>query len=1143
MKKFFSAFLLMTAMVLSVGTFVACNDLTEEMETVQTQATSNAAAIKALGDQITALQQALATANGEIEKAKAAGEEAKAAAAQAKADAIKAAEEECQELKAALEAKINENAQGLKDLTAVVSAKIAGIEEKLDKMATVAQVEKAVADLVKADTELGIQIEALKKYAADSLATIAQLEGLRKDLTELAQKSHAELSQLIGSTASALSSYMLDNDSTVNVLKGDVKKLEEGLKALEGRMTAAETAIAKINADLVTLKTFVEKSLRSLVFIPELYVDGIEATEYTYMPYVALKNPTPATTVLTGQDERNVSYKIQNKPADWEFVANTTPLYKNPVHYVTYFVNPDNADLTGAQLAFISKDVEAITKASAAAPAVAGDFQIITVEDGTTKEVRNAVRVPMTVTGKNVKGAKNASIFALNADVVRNGADTTVSSDFANLYASTLTLDAIAYAKANTAVTGTACPETGKNPHLYTTIYAALGNVPTLSVKYDGSIDLRKEIETHFTIASNSKKAVEHAVYENVYGTGSKLPVAEQNPYGLKWNFMLIDYTTGTNATSDSQHCKLEGSVLTPCGVTNGVANGVANPVSIGKRPLVRVTVTDEAGKIVLVGFIKLEITREAGYKVAETTPFETVFSCNTAEFKQTWAQFVDNVLEPTSDLSMEEFRAMYEIQVGAQYIKSGEKFVALPTTKVAKLGTVTENPNPTGTTTDVLYWNVTSEEQERVYENAGSTETIYVRYILKTSNQTPATEYEGIYVPLKVTVSKPVGKVTKKIAEYWFNNKAMINVQKPTDNGSTETWTTPINQVWEKNTPNFNAPKNYIAGTTYGTNYHYYFAAVQPKYTVGGVEYQLTVDNTSVVIKNGYNYHNVAAAKLVVKDNAKLPELELAYALDATKGVYANNTLYAEYKATPTATTLTKVEIATIDANGVITYERTDVAMLLLNAFASYTRDKAQLFANIGVVAHIGTCDIAMSLNENETNAYTFLRPINVEPKTGAQFVDAQDNGSTVNVMDLIKITDWRNEDFGKVVVNGTNTTYPNGWYFAYYDVYDVTVDVANAKCNLNQADGSFVKMSDVTNFIKLTHVEGTYPTTATYDMASKGTEAYEAYKAAYGVIKYENNGNNVNAFQIKVPVTFTYDWGKITVDAVIPVVKTMGN
>lgn len=57
MKKFFSAFLLMAVMVLSVGTFVACNDLTDEMTDVKTQTTQNAATIDALSAKITALER------------------------------------------------------------------------------------------------------------------------------------------------------------------------------------------------------------------------------------------------------------------------------------------------------------------------------------------------------------------------------------------------------------------------------------------------------------------------------------------------------------------------------------------------------------------------------------------------------------------------------------------------------------------------------------------------------------------------------------------------------------------------------------------------------------------------------------------------------------------------------------------------------------------------------------------------------------------------------------------------------------------------------------------------------------------------------------------------------------------------------
>ena len=32
------------------------------------------------------------------------------------------------------------------------------------------------------------------------------------------------------------------------------------------------------------------------------------------------------------------------------------------------------------------------------------------------------------------------------------------------------------------------------------------------------------------------------------------------------------------------------------------------------------------------------------------------------------------------------------------------------------------------------------------------------------------------------------------------------------------------------------------------------------------------------------------------------------------------------------------------------------------------------------------------------------------------------------------------------------------------------------------------------------------------------------------YGTIKYENNGSVVSNFKVRVPLTITYDWGKLT-------------
>lgn len=43
------------------------------------------------------------------------------------------------------------------------------------------------------------------------------------------------------------------------------------------------------------------------------------------------------------------------------------------------------------------------------------------------------------------------------------------------------------------------------------------------------------------------------------------------------------------------------------------------------------------------------------------------------------------------------------------------------------------------------------------------------------------------------------------------------------------------------------------------------------------------------------------------------------------------------------------------------------------------------------------------------------FLRPINVHANEGQFFVDATDDGYTVNVLDLVYLTDWRDYKFAK--------------------------------------------------------------------------------------------------------------------------------
>ena len=92
---------------------------------------------------------------------------------------------------------------------------------------------------------------------------------------------------------------------------------------------------------------------------------------------------------------------------------------------------------------------------------------------------------------------------------------------------------------------------------------------------------------------------------------------------------------------------------------------------------------------------------------------------------------------------------------------------------------------------------------------------------------------------------------------------------------------------------------------------------------------------------------------------------------------------------------------------------------------------------------------------------------------------------------------------------------------------------------------------LSSKTEKIVLTQTDqnGNKVTSATLNLSSYNTEAsgtqatYDAIVAAMGKIKYVNNGNNVQTFELRIPVEFTYTWGtvKTTVDCTVK--STMGN
>ena len=1017
---------------------------------------------------------------------------------------------------------------------------IKNLQEQIDKKASLEELQEQISTM-KSDVETAkAEAEEAKQKAEEALQKATENAGglSQEEVQALIDQAEADIQAQINQLAKLT----------------DVEAKIEALKVELASTYLTEEDLADIKTDITNLWNEIEKVvgkvLNSLVYQPSLYVNGIEATEYAWMQYDQLKSTTATETEF--DDNEGVSCVVTSPASDWNYAFDVTKEF-NPEIYVDYHVNPSKATIAKENLSLISGDAEVVnTRASESAPKIG---------TGDIKYENGILSVPVVAIGSKIKGnhttdgetadLTKASIFALQANVkTSNGEDRVVTSDYASLYSSVITPQAIAY---NTTeyngfdIDAKDCVAT--NDELWPSVGEALGNVPTIKVAYNSQVDLKTLLELHYNHESLTSNDGEHKVWK--WG--------EEAQYGLKYDFALIQYKAGTNVTEDSKYVDqnlAKTGVIAPRKVeANGATSESTGVSSVGRHPLVRVRVLDSNNKVVLHAYVKLEIVQTV--EILETLPFELPdikFGCATYTGKLTWAQMSNQLLEKTK-LSREQFQALYKVDVATdgttvkQFKKVNGKFVEC-TAAADIYGTVTETQDYIeGTTTPVLNWELPDEEQQRIYELTDHTKKIYVRYVRRSTNPAETSNEAPVYLPMEVTTLKPEGAVVTKIDEYWYNNSTntRLNVNYPADGGNTLVYKVDLNQVWKGNKPVFNPTAgfdsytNTILANQNGTNggYKYYFADTK--------DYEVTdLNENKYIIFAGQSGNKVITATgmngnqyEVTKDN------ELKYALSTVSGVYKNTSLYAKNVATGTIT-----EIATINqGDGTIQYLNNDVAKLLLNA---YHHKEAKLFAQIGVCAY-SSCGIALALDGSNYPAY-FLRPISMEGNKSGTFIDAQANGSTINIAEVFDFVDWRDEEFKK------GTDYSNVWLYAFYNIKAVKVKLADITTTLNGGDIETTKLSSITNKIEINQLDaaGNKVTKGTdgnpvspvslnltrYNAESNGTVAtWNAIVEAMGKIKYENNGNNVQGFTLRIPVEFTYDWGTISSYVDVDVKDTMGN
>ena len=927
-------------------------------------------------------------------------------------------------------------------------------------------------------SQLQANIDAAKQSAASELATAkTALE------TAIAGKADAAVITALEDKVAAAEKKVGDLATQLGTIQTTLTNLQTEVDRLKENAGSAELAeidrkIAELKKELIAI---IGDKLSSLVFIPSLYENGIEATRYPYAQGIYKEFVGEA----TGTNHEEATFKIANKNT-FANVATEGGYTIGSLSKVTYHVNPTTANLTNVAWGFLYSEPEYVNPSRATdapKPVYKASEQLANGDLEVTYKVENPAAL-------KIVADKNVSVMALTGTYESEEAkDTTVTSDYAAILPAVVTFKAIAY---NTLETeNEACTLAAKHHELYIKGEDAAKKEATIDVKYNGgTLDLKNYLNVHYTQADVKPAAddVEHQImaYADVAG------------YGLHFEYEMLGYKTGANETEENKYGTVTNEgVFTPCYVN---ANGNTTPCStnedgisaVGRTPIVLVKLMD-GDKVVLAGYIKLHIVKDLGVQTLPVVFNETKpYVCDGFKDGITWDDMSGKIIEALK-MTKAEFVNSFNFVAGKTYITTdGQKTFKEVANNIYGDLTISNDFTNVSTTNDIITWTADFNEMDAIAKLEGRTVTLYACFQSKTDTKF------FVYVPFTVTIAAmPEVTFGDKIIKYWYpttqptaalRDTVRMNVPRPaTSDKTVKDYYKDLDDNFEGNaikvTPTSAAQNKYYDLAALGTAYSYQFAATQPA--------------------------------IADPNNAKVT-YQLIQGTDPTK-------LYVG--AADVAANL----VATIAADGTLTYATTDNAKMLLNLYGHLI---PKHFAKIEIVATYDDCKLALGTDNFNVR---FLRPVDVLDGDQAKFIDAQANGSSISLGDLFDLKDWREEPlivkknglYESAVENGVSL-YP------YYEFNTIKVDLANAECDLT---GTRKKVSDVTDKLQLTVTEnGTASTTNT--VAISNVNALNTTK-----IVYKNNEGNVQKFTLWIPVEITYYWGTLKAVAKCEVESTKAN
>lgn len=838
-----------------------------------------------------------------------------------------------------IQATVIEHATAIKNL----QDKAAELDQKLaDVKMTADQAKQSIADLVadfekyKKDNEknindkiaaLGSELRTELQNQVNALnSAISSLEAKDADLQEQIEALKTQLGAITGDggTVALIDEKIAAiNERIDNLVANEIANMANDINYLDQDIDNIYMELSRnseIIAQIINRFSLESRQLKSLVYSPQEYYQGIEAIGVWSFNYYAITGGL-ATPDL--DKDQTGDYATKRASSETSVV---------PVVTASYYMNPSNAeiDMDKAKYNFI------VSNANYTRAASASDITV----DSVKKDNKITGLLNVYFSMKNANSIANINNGKVDVAALRyNGNDTIVTSDFA-----ALKQYAIKEFYINKSATGNAAEDESSENHLaYSAADAVKHNAageyewPVLEIAYNNTegINLDKWINVHYMFADNKK--------ETFWGDQ-----AEINKKKFKLVYELIGYIANdADKTNESKHATIDGSILK----VHGVDGAEASRKIIGRTPLVRVKLVDENtnSQIAEVGYIVVKITDvttdpvivpEADIK--DVTNGYTVLCDDAAALNNvtaiTWDEVENHVLG-TLDMSKEEFEKNYTLELNgntqnaAQYSYDANKNKFTVIAEVDQIGTIVNTKDGTaGYETNVLKWTVGNNQAYQLFvENGKTSVTVWVRF--KPNNTVHG--QKDVYVPLtwtpEVVNASPVATINdtdKKAADWHAANsreagfeELHIQVGNATDPAATCEYQSMI----VENTF-LNKPLDIIAtdlARTYGplvmnASVSYEFApkskqAITEYVGESGTKYTITVSNTLDEIR--------ADGVTLATINSSNGEITLA-ATNVAKDIINN---YGYYEDTPLAKALTftvVVKAATCAPADLITLE-----------------------------------------------------------------------------------------------------------------------------------------------------------------------------------------------------------------------------